>query len=109
MRTRHSPAATPILALGFAVGGAVSRYNLQTTETRWQILAFAALSASVEVVARLSGPDRGSAIRGTVNTAVAAAVIIAVKLHLEPTAREQGSVIVHHVFDMIIHLGDNMR
>jgi hypothetical protein len=97
MRSGHFPSATAISVFGFAVGGAVSRYSLQTTETRWQIAAFAVLAAGVEMAARSSEPDRASAMRGTLNAAAASMAIISVKLYLEPSARERGGMIARQL------------
>jgi hypothetical protein len=81
----------------FAVAGALSRYSLRTVETRWQVAAFAGFAAVVEVIARSSGPKSASIVRGILNAAAAAIMIVLVKFHLEPAARKHDSAIVRDV------------
>jgi len=78
----------------FAVAGAISRFSLKTTETRWQIAAFFSVAFGVEMLVWLIGSSRASLARGVLNGAVAAFVIVAVKYHLEPTARTHANTVV---------------
>lgn len=107
MRRSYILATAALSIPAFAVAGAVSRYNLQMTETRWQIVAFALLAAGLEVIVRLSGRNRASVIRGTLNAIAAALVIISVKFHLEPAARKHDSAIVHHVAKTVVDAAAN--
>jgi len=90
----HILASIVISVPAFAIAGAVTRYNLRLTETRWQIAAFVGLAISGELIAGLAGAHRASVIRGTLNAAAAALVIISVKFHLEPAARKHDSAVV---------------
>jgi len=90
----HILASIVISVPAFAIAGAVTRYNLRLTETRWQIAAFVGLAISGELIAGLAGANRASVIRGTLNAAAAALVIISVKFHLEPAARKHDSAVV---------------
>jgi hypothetical protein len=103
MLHRHTLATIAISVPVFAIGGALSRYSLRTTETRWEIVAFAALAICVEGMARLSGAHRASVIRCTLNAAAAAIVIASVKFHLEPEARKNDSAIVRHVAKTVVN------
>ena len=97
MLHRRTIAITAITVPAFAAGGALSRYTLRTTETRWQMAAFAALAVGLEVAARLSGRNRGSVVRGTLNAVAAAIVIVSVKFHLEPAARKHDTAVLRHM------------
>jgi hypothetical protein len=103
MLHRHTLATIAISVPVFAVAGALSRYSLRTTETRWQIAAFAATAIGVEGMARLSGAYRASVIRCTLNAAAAAIVIASVKFHLEPNARKNDSATVRHVAKTLVN------
>jgi len=103
MLERPNLATLAISVAEFAIGGAVSRYNLRMTETRWQIAAFAGLAAGMEMMIRSSGHRRASAIRGALNAAVAAIVIVSVKFHLEPAARKQDSAVVRAVAKTVVN------
>jgi hypothetical protein len=109
MLHRHTLATIAILVPAFAIGGALSRYSLRTTETRWQIAAFAALAIGVEGIARLSGPHRASVIRCMLNAAAATIVIVSVKFHLEPEARKNDSAIVRHVAKTVVNAAIKKR
>ena len=87
----------------------MSRYSLRTTETRWQIAAFAALAIGVEGVARLGGAHRESVIRCMLNAAAATIVIVSVKFHLEPEARKNDSAIVRHVAKTVVNAAIEKR
>ena len=100
---RHTIATLAISVPAFAVGGAVSRYSLRATETRWQIAAFVALAAGVEAMAHLSGPKRASIVRGSLNAIAAAAVIVSVKFHLEPGARKHDTAIARDVARTVVN------
>jgi hypothetical protein len=102
MMRRHT-IITVLLVPAFAAGGALSRYDLRTTETRWQIAAFVALAVSAELIARMSGTNRASILRGTLNAAAAAIVIVSMKFHLEPAARKHDSAIVRHVSKTVVN------
>lgn len=78
----------------FAVAGALCRYTLRTTETRWQIATFVALAAAGELLARLSGPHRAALLRGALNAAAAAILIVLVKFQVEPEARKHDSAVI---------------
>lgn len=109
MLHRHTLATIALTVPTFAVAGAVSRDTLRTTETRWQIAAFVALAVGVEALARLSGPGRGSAIRGTLNAAAAALVIVSVKFHLEPAARQHDTAAIRHAAKSVINAAERDR
>ena len=109
MLHRLTLATTAITVPAFAAGGALSRFSLRTTETRWQIAAFTALAAGLEGVVRLSGRNRASVIRGTLNAAAAAIVIVSVKFHLEPGARKADSAAIRHVAKTAIHVAASHR
>jgi hypothetical protein len=102
MIRRQTIATAAISVPAFAIGGAVSRYNLRMTETRWQIAAFVALAVSAELLLHKSGPNRASLMRGTLNAVAAALVIVSVKFHLEPAARKHDSAIARDVAKTVV-------
>ena len=104
MLRRPTIATIAISVPAFAIGGAVSRFNLRTTETRWQIAAFVGLAAGVEAMARLGGPRRASAIRGVLNAVAATIVIVSVKFHLEPAARKHDGAVVRAVAKTVVNV-----
>lgn len=97
MMRRHTIATIAVSVPAFSIGGAMSRYNLRMTETRWQIAAFVMLAVSTEVLLHKTGPNRASLARGTLNAVAAALVIVSVKFHLEPAARKHDSAIARDV------------
>jgi hypothetical protein len=109
MMRRPILATIAISVPAFAIGGAVSRYNLRTTETRWQIAAFVAFAACAETVVASSGPRRASFLRGALNAAVATLAIASVKFHLEPDARRSDAAIVRHVTKTVVKAAADER
>ena len=103
MIRRHTLATIAISVPAFAAGGAVSRYSLRATETRWQIAAFVALAAGAELMLHLRGPKRASIVRGSLNAVAAAAVIVSVKFHLEPGARKHDTAIARDVARTVVN------
>ena len=104
MLRRPTIATIAISVPAFAIGGAVSRFNLRMTETRWQIAVFVGLAAGVEAMARLSGHHRVSLIRGVLNATAATLVIVSVKFHLEPAARKDDGAVVRAVAKTVVNL-----
>lgn len=107
MQHRTTLATLAFTVPAFAAAGALSRYTLRTTETRWQIAAFAALAAGVELTARLSGPGRESALRGTLNAAAAALLIVSVKFQLEPEARKADGARLRHAAKTVLRVASD--
>jgi hypothetical protein len=74
------------------------------TETRWQIAAFVGLAVGVEALARLGAPRRASTIRGVLNAFAATIVIVSVKFHLEPAAREHDGAVVRAAAKTVVNV-----
>jgi peptidoglycan/LPS O-acetylase OafA/YrhL len=102
MRRRTILVLIAITMVSFGVAGAFSRYHLRTTETRWQIVTFVALAAGAELLAGLSGRYRVSVLRGVLNAAAAAVMIVCVKYHLEPGARQYDSAILSNATASVV-------
>jgi hypothetical protein len=96
MTTRRLLASTALSAFAFGVAGALSRYELRSTETRYQIAAFVVAAVGVELIMAASRLARPSWIRGATNAIVATLVIVAVKFQLEPVARAKDVAAVRH-------------
>ena len=96
MTTKRLLASTALSALAFAAAGALSRYELRSTETRYQIAAFVVAAAGVELIAAASRLTRPSWLRFFANAGVATLVIVLVKFQLEPVARREDAAVVRH-------------
>jgi hypothetical protein len=89
-------ASTALSALAFAAAGALSRYELRSTETRYQVAAFVVAAVAVELIVAASRLARPSWRRFLANAVAAALVIVLVKFQLEPVARAQDAAAVRH-------------
>lgn len=98
-----------LLAAAFAAAGAVSRYTLRMTETRYQVAVFVIAAVGAELIVAVGGSARPSWVRFLANATASTLVIVLVKFHLEPVARANDVALVHHVVRSVAHEARNVE